>query len=354
MKAKITVFLFIGYIFLMSILGVVLKDEEISLSERRKLKKIPEFTYNGDYVNKLDGYLLDHFPYRDTFRSIKANFNFYVLKKLDNNGIYLKNDYIFKSNYPTNKESVKYFRKKTESTIDLFNSNNNIYMMVVPDKNYYLNDKLFLKIDYDYINKELSNLDLTFIKVNDLLKLEDYYKTDTHWRQEKLIKVVERMNDIMNFSYTKQKYKENKYNKFYGVYYGESALKRNPDNLVYLDNEKLSSLNVKYLENPNLKSIYNPSNLSSMDSYEVYLDGASAFIEIENQNSITEKELIIFRDSFGSSLVPLLTPYYKKITIIDNRYIDSNHYLEYIDIKDQDVLFLYSTLLINESFTLKG
>ena len=53
--------------------------------------------------------------------------------------------------------------------------------------------------------------------------------------------------------------------------------------------------------------------MDSLDSYEVYLDGASSFIEIENKNSLSDKELIIFRDSFGSSLIPLLINYYKKI-----------------------------------------
>ena len=63
---------------------------------------------------------------------------------------------------------------------------------------------------------------------------------------------------------------------------------------------------------------------------------------------------IIFRDSFASSITPLLIEYYSKITVIDNRYIHSSFYLENVEYKDQDVLFLYSTLIANESFTLKN
>ena len=94
--------------------------------------------------------------------------------------------------------------------------------------------------------------------------------------------------------------------------------------------------------------------LSSLDSYEVYLDGASSFIEIYNDNSISNKELVIFRDSFASSITPLLTNYYQKITLIDNRYIDSKNYLNLIEFNDQDILFMYSTLIVNNSSTLKG
>ena len=113
-------------------------------------------------------------------------------------------------------------------------------------------------------------------------------------------------------------------------------------------------LTVNYQENKNLHSIYNLDKLNSLDSYEVYLDGASSFIEIFNDKSFTDKELIIFRDSFGSSISPLLIPYYNKITIIDNRYISSNYYLDKLNINDQDVLFLYSTLIVNNCFTLKN
>jgi len=62
---------------------------------------------------------------------------------------------------------------------------------------------------------------------------------------------------------------------------------------------------------------------------------------------------VLFRDSFGSSLAPLLIEFYSKITLIDMRYINSNNYLEMIEFDNQDVLFLYSTLIVNNSSTLK-
>lgn len=49
-----------------------------------------------------------------------------------------------------------------------------------------------------------------------------------------------------------------------------------------------------------------------MDAYNVFLGGPSALIEIENSEASNEKELIIFRDSFASSLTPLLISEYQK------------------------------------------
>ena len=354
MKDKITTFLFLIIIFGFGIFHIVLPDNEISSTERRKLSSFPKFELTSKYSEKLDKYLLDHFPLRDTFRSIKANFNYKVLNQLDNNDIYLKDNYIFKSEYPTNKGSISSFINKTNRIDKLLTENNNKYVMIIPDKNYYLEDKNFLQIDYDYLYNEINKLDMTQIDLRDTLELNDFYETDTHWKQEKLDKVVKQMSTKMNLKYKEIEYKKNTYDKFYGVYYGESAIERNPETITYLTNDTILNSTVKYLENDKLTTVYNLDKLTSLDSYEVYLDGASSLIEITNPNSKSKKELIIFRDSFGSSLSPLLIEYYDKITIVDNRYISSNYIKEYIEFTNQDVLFLYSTLLVNNSGSIKG
>ena len=354
MKNKIITYLFIIYIFIFSILGIIIKDKEISETERRKLSTFPKYTLNSEYVTKLDKYLLDHFPIREQFRSIKANFNYKILNKLDNNNIYLSDNYIFKSEYPTNKQSISNFINKITKFKTNLTENNNTYIMIIPDKNYYLNTKNFLHIDYNYIYQEIDKLNINTIDIRNIMNISDYYETDTHWRQEKLDKVVKEMDKVMNFNYQNINYQENIYNNFYGVYYGESAINRNPEQLIYLTNNNINNIRVNYLENKNLNKIYSLDKLNSLDSYEVYLDGASSFIEIYNDNSISNKELVIFRDSFASSITPLLTNYYQKITLIDNRYIDSKNYLNLIEFNDQDILFMYSTLIVNNSSTLKG
>lgn len=355
MKNKILIILFCCYIFGFGLFSLVDTDKEISFTERRKLDKIPEFELTNEYVDKLDSYLVDQFPLRDEYRGVKASYNYYVLNMLVNNDIYIKDNYIFKSEYPTNEKSIDNFIKHINTTKDKFNKKNNVYMMVIPDKNYYLDSDDFLNIDYDYIYNRVNGIDgVTNIDLRDVLTLNDYYETDTHWKQEKLDKVVNKVVTEMGYEYKDIEYDVNTYDKFYGVYYGESAINRSSEKLSYLTNEEIDNVMVKYLENDKFTKVYNLDKLEGMDAYDVYLDGASAFIEINNKNSKSKKELVIFRDSFGSSITPLLIPYYKKITIIDNRYISSDYYLEYIDFKKQDVLFIYSTLIVNNSYTLKN
>ena len=354
MKNKIITFTFLGYIILISILHISFKDNRISTTERRELAEFPKFSLTSEYMTKMEKYLLDHFPYRDDYRSIKAIFNYNILGKIENNGIYLKDNSIYKSNYPTDKKSINNFIENTSKLKKILTKNNKTYIMIVPDKNYYLKDENFLQIDYDYIYNEINKLNKVNIDIRNIMTLNDYYQTDTHWKQENLDKVINEMSKVMNFEYQEIKYKKNEYDKFYGVYYGESAVKRKPEKITYLTNDVIDNVSVKYLENTSLNKVYNIDKLTSLDSYEVYLDGASSFIEINNKNNNTGRELVIFRDSFGSSISPLLINYYSKITLIDNRYINSDNFLNYIKFKDQDVLFLYSTLIVNTSNTLKG
>lgn len=354
MKNKIITITFISYLLLFSVLHIVLPDKSISTTERRKLKEFPEFTLSSDYITKVEKYLLDHFPMREDYRSVKANFNYKVLNKLENNNIYLKDNSIFKSNYPTNIKMVNNFNNKINSLKSLLTKDNNTYIMIVPDKNYYLEDNNFLHIDYNYIYKEIDKLNIKSIDITNTLSLDDYYQTDTHWKEENLDKVVYEMSKVMNFKYKKVNYIKHEYNNFYGVYYGESAIKREPETIVYLTNNIIDNAVVTYKENSGLNSVYNIEKLNSFDPYEVYLDGASSYIEINNPNNTNNRELVIFRDSFGSSITPLLIEYYSKITLIDNRYIDSKNILNNIEFTNQDVLFLYSTLIINDSGSLKG
>ena len=99
--------------------------------------------------------------------------------------------------------------------------------------------------------------------------------------------------------------------------------------------------------------IYDMEKTTGNDMYEIFLGGSKSLISIENPNAKTDRELVMFRDSFGSSIAPLLAEDYAKITLVDIRYLPVERIGNYIDFKDQDVLFLYSTSVLNHSETLK-
>ena len=356
MKDKIISISFITFLFVIFLLNITRKDEEISTTERRKLQQLPELTVENvidtSFQEDFDKYALDQFIFRDALRSIKANVNYNIFKKLENNGIYVIDDYIFKSEYPTNIKSIDNFIDKINGIGTHLTKENKVYYMIIPDKNYYSNNKKYLNIDYDLLYEKIKDINYQYIEVRDILSLHDYYKTDTHWKQENLNGVVNRLGSAMGFEINTT-YEENTYSPFYGVYYGQAALNGKGDELNYLTNDTVNYSRVNYYENKKENSVYPLDNLENLDKYDIFLDGASSFVEIENPKNKSGRKLVIFRDSFGSSLAPLLIDAYSKITLIDTRYITSDIYLDMIEFTNQDILFLYSTLIVNNSNSLK-
>ena len=140
---------------------------------------------------------------------------------------------------------------------------------------------------------------------------------------------------------------------FYGVYYGQAALPMEPEAMYILESQLLKDCKVYNFESGKYAAVYDMDKVSGKDPYDVYLSGPQSLLRIENPNATTDKELIIFRDSFGSSVAPLLVQDYKTVTLVDIRYLDSRMLGRFLDFHGQDVLFLYSTLVLNTGTTLK-
>jgi hypothetical protein len=94
--------------------------------------------------------------------------------------------------------------------------------------------------------------------------------------------------------------------------------------------------------------IYDREKFNGKDGYDVFLGGTKALLRIDNPNAETERELVVFRDSFGSSLIPLLVQGYKSIYVVDIRYIVPDAIPHYIDMEGKETLFLYSALILNQ------
>jgi len=343
-------------------LMIILPDKELSCSERRTLQQFPDFSLkdvlSAEWMKNLESYLLDQFPVREAFRSIKARTLFYVFRQSDNNGIYVgENGHIFDMIYPLNEESVQRFAQKLNSLYDKHLKNANVYYAVIPDKSRYSQvSEKHLQTDWGRQMEILTqniNPGITQISLMDTLTLDDYYRTDLHWRQERLFGVVERLGEHMGFRISADGLKENSYAPFYGAYYGQSALSPEPDTLIFLTGGDIDCAVVDDIQHSDTKTVYRRDRLGEMDSYDVFLSGATPLTTIQNPNNTSGKSLIIFRDSFASSLAPLLIEAYETITLIDLRYMSSEMLSQYVNFADQDVLFLYSEQIINNSVMLR-
>ena len=338
--------------------------KDISEAERRPLAQWPGITletlFNGKFMGKFEDYTLDQFPLRDTFRQIKSLFCYYGMQQLDNNNIYIADGYEAELVYPLNQSSVDYVVRKFNSLNEKYlqASAGKIHFAIVPDKGYYLAEKNgYLAMDYEDLFAQMEEKLpwANFIDITDCLDGTDYYYTDTHWRQENLVPVAQKISQALGVTqpdaadFTKVKLDR----PFYGVYYGLAALPMQPEAMYIMTSDLLADCKVFSAEQNDYTDVYNMEKLTSKDLYDVYLSGPRTILTIENPNAATDKELIVFRDSFGSSLSPLLVQDYSKVTLIDIRYIASDLLDQYVTFDGQDVLFLYSTLVLNKGVSLK-
>ncbi len=364
LRHKIITCVFSLFMCVVSVICWVKPDDAFSESERRELAKKPELTsesiVDGEFMKNFEEYTTDQFPFRDVFRGVKALFSKYVFNKLDNNGLFYSYGHLSKLEYPLNPDMVDNAKKRFDFLYDTYMKDTDVkvYLSLIPDKNFYLAEKNgYLSIDYkSFADDFISRMDyMTYIDIMDMLSIDDYYRTDSHWKQEKIIPVAKYIAEKMG-SRIIEEYDVNVLdNPFKGVYLGQAALNVEPDEIKYLTNENILNCKVNYFDTGVAKEgdMYNMDKAYGKDPYEMFLSGTSPLIEIVNPNGLSDKELVIFRDSFGSSITPLLSSGYKKITVVDIRYIQSSFLGNFLKFDNQDVLFLYSTTIINNSMSLR-
>ena len=348
----------------LAVLAWVSPAEAISETERRPLAQFPQLTgstlLSGKFMEDFEDYTLDQFPARDRFRQLKALFHYNVLGQLDNNGIYIADGYAAKLEYPLNTDALEHALGRFNLIYEkyLAQSGSRIFYAIVPDKSYYLaTGKGYPTMDYDALFEKVEtampwaqHIDLT-----GSLSVEDYYFTDPHWRQEKLLPTAQTLCQAMGITApSAQDFTATTLERpFYGVYHGQAALPLEAETLYVLESDLLEQCRVYNYETGSYSPVYDPEKLTSKDFYDVFLSGPQSLLRIENPNAATDKELLVFRDSFGSSLIPLLVQDYAAVTLVDIRYISSQMLNRHISFSGQDVLFLYSTLVLNNGTALQ-
>lgn len=352
--------------------------QDISLSERRKLEQAPELSIQtilakdvkdddgniverNSFMSKFELFTLDQFPLRDQFRQVKSIFQFYVMQQKDNNDIYITGDYAAELLYPMNTLQVEVNSSVMQKIYDKYlKGRANTYVAIVPDKGYYLAQQNgYLSLDYqelfDKVEDGVKDIDqqgknkIQYIDLTGSLDASSYYYTDTHWRQEKIVPVAQKLAEAMGTTvqpeseYTKELVE----NPFYGVYYGFAALPMDPEQMYLMHSDVLDGCIVKNPETGATIPFYDMAKAESNDLYDIFFSGNQPLVQIENTKATGNKELVVFSDSFGRSLVPLLTQGYRKITVVDLRltsYLNLDHTMF---LRRPDVLFLYSTISLN-------
>ena len=342
------------------IMFIIKPETDYSVSERRKLQKKPELSLasvqNGKYMKSFEKYSMDQFPLREELRTIKSKTVTDIFHMKDKGGLYEYSGFIADMDYHLNKESLKYATDRFRYIKEEYLKDNNIYISVIPDKNIYIGNKSG-HLTYDFSEMECiikENMPYaSYIDGKTLLQEEDFYKTDTHFKQECIIPLADEIAKNMGKSIDTDYKTVTSDIDFYGVYYGQYAKDIKPDKITYLTNDTIENMTVYNGENNKEIPVYDLKRLNGKDPYEVFLSGPLSLVTINNANADNDNRLIIFRDSFGSAIAPVIATAYKETVLIDVRYISPKMLGKFVDFSNADILFLYSSLVLNNSETIK-
>ena len=266
-KASIaTAAVFLAVLFGFSLLHLALPDREISRSERRRLAQLPPLS--SGFSDKLEEYMLDQFPLREQLRTVNSLVRLYGLGQADIHGIYLQGGGAFRMDGPLQEKQVRHAAAVFSAVRETYFPSLPSHYVIVPDKNAKAETSR-PRLDTEALRGIVRDAlpGMTEIDIWDLLSADDYYKTDPHWRQERLLPVAAAICEALGAD-APGTFTEKTLSPFYGAYYGQAALPMAPDTLTYLESADTKAAEVTGPELDGVQPVYRPELLDGTETEE--------------------------------------------------------------------------------------
>lgn len=273
--------------------------------------------------------------------------------------IYVYRGYAAATDAPWSEKSLDFAAKRLGHLLETYFTGKGYrrYLAVVPDKAQFTEPPegytpAGARETADYLAQRLP---VEEISIAPLLSLEDYYRTDPHWRQERLHPVAQALADAMGVSLpdTAEESLHTLAGEFCGSYWGKTAEPLAADVLSYITSPLLDGCVVYDYETDSTGGVYDLT-AAEKAPYDLFLSGSKALLRIENPAAGNDRTLIVFRDSFGSSLIPLLAQGYGTVYAVDIRYLATDALARVVTFPEEaDVLLVYSATVLQNSVTLK-
>ncbi|MGN0468533.1 MAG: DHHW family protein [Acutalibacteraceae bacterium] len=326
--------------FLLVLIGVIVlfavyPKREMSERENRVLAQRPVLTFSsvadGSFMKNFENWLSDQFPFRDTLISLKTSADRLTGKK-EENGVYIGNEgFLFEKQTVYNEKQVKAitdamnaFAKKNKSikASAVISPNSSLILSDLMPKG---TDEADQKEQLSKIKNKLSGISWTdcqkaFENAED--KKELFYRTDHHWTTKaaylafgSLMKTWKLSTKGVEYSFYTVS------NDFSGTLSSSSGVSSSKDEIQICVPKNENHLYTVHYESSGEKtaSLFNSEKLEQKNQYEVFLGGNFDKV-IVSTNAETDRQLLIFKDSYANCMISMLTPYFSKIVIIDPRY----------------------------------
>lgn len=348
-------YLLAGMILLVTLFGLFTKDRVFSPNENRNLAQRPKITFSaivdGSYLSDLSTYYADQFPGRDSWLSIQLWLNKLMGSK-EAGGVYLcKDNYLMQIPAEPNEEALKKNLTDMEAFAEAY-PEVNMVAAIIPNAVTVYEDKLPKNAPVRDQREDMKRLDsaltkVKFVNVTDTLCAKNteelFYRTDHHWTSLAAAYSFEKIAPALNLKvpvlseYVRYTVSDS----FEGTLSSKSGSHKVTDKVEIF----VPKTNVEYfVQRPDTEavcSMYNREALNGKDHYTVFFGGNHPRVDI-GTTAETQKNLLVFKDSYANCFIQFLYPYYENIIMVDPRYYYDN--VDTIMKNDgiTDVLFLYN------------
>jgi hypothetical protein len=355
-----TIVVFLVFVFGIALFNLLNGTREVSVLERRDLAQFPEITVgsilDGDFARDYAAYLQDQAAFRDEIRFLKSFVERRVFLKAENNGVYVVGSRVYDRFYGIRDSLVATAAQRMDEIADSIESPA-VYASIIPTKAHALDDDRYLLSEQEQIATTISSaVGADYI---DLMGLTaggeepgSYYGADPHWNTDGAIRAYRILAGAMGFDPILDSRFEVATDEYIGSEYGKAASWGvAKDTIVVAHNPVLDGMTFcrfRTLEDDDCyDSVYVDPTPEMVDLYDIFLGGLSPLMVITNEQAPGDAELVIFKDSYAHAIAPFLAQHYRKVSLVDLRYVQREWVLENVEFEGATTLFLYSTSVLN-------
>lgn len=340
-------------------------DRLYSETENRLLASRPmmsrESIFSGTYAEDYEAYVTDQFVSRDKWIGIKTQMDI-LLQKKEINGVYLGEDgYLIEQHLPEDYSEI--LAAKKTALLQVLVDEWDATVMLVPTADNILTDKMPANApcyDQAALLEQIAAQvgEGHYVDVYGSLKAhmeEDiYYRSDHHWTS--LGAYYGYLAWAESRGEAPYAYRTNAMTvvseDFLGTLHSKTNLDREGDVIQYFRGTEKRPVTVTYDFDRVTDTFYERSYLNTKNQYGFFLDDNHAFIQIDT-SYWNGKTLFVIKDSYANSLIPLLTPHYERIYVVDLRYYNGRLSALMKQMEPEggmDVLVLYNCIHFLEEF----
>lgn len=350
LQKRIMLFAILGSLLLLGLFTVIFPSPEFSFHERRYLASAPENFSLTDWTLKddLENYLSERMPLRTAFIGVNSLYDTILAQRTRMDVWAVKGMLLEK---PLNMKTDTLARRMDAIAAAAKAKSIPYQIMVVPSAGAVMQDEMPVHLGRLYEGEAEAQLILEnredVIPLHSLMDSDveqTYFRTDHHWTLGGAYLAYEAYCQRMGFvPLTLNSFALSDHPGFRGSTYARSGHFSWEGDIIHCAQPQ-NEITFRILDKEEIKydSLIFPEEMDSWDPYTMFLKGNHGLAVIENDKA-SQGHLLVFKDSFANTLLPLLSAHYQKITLVDFRYYAGDFQAAVAAAEDADsILFCYS------------